>query len=286
MGMTSDDATATTEAQPSLCRVTQPLLNLADEDSDVAVVVHLPSPAAAGVGPGAIPISSNSSPLHVQGSVLAPNTGPADDVEVASHCSLVTEDASLSSKITAGVSFDTIWKVLRQVVVPAASVTLTFTITIGIFPSLIVLLESFEKCKSSQKFFNEIFVPFQFLLFNLFDFCGRVTAGAFPPIFTAKNIWMPAISRLIFFPLFLLCHVKDSQLPVVFNSDVFPILFMALFAFTNGYVASACMMIGPSLVRPSDAPLAGTIMIFSLTIGLLFGACTSFLTVFISQGQF
>ena len=198
----------------------------------------------------------------------------------------VDERAEGSGLTKNAISLSTIKSIANLLKIPAISVTLTFTITIGIFPSLIVLVESRDRCKSSQRFFNDLFVPFQFLLFNLFDFCGRVTAGAFSPIFSATNVWMPAVARLCFFPLFLLCDVQGSQLPLVFKSDIFPILFMAAFAFSNGYVASACMMVGPSLAQPTDAPLAGTIMIFALTIGLLFGACCSFLTVFLSQGSF
>lgn len=194
--------------------------------------------------------------------------------------------SSESSELAASLSFESIWKVFRLIFIPAASVMLTFTITIGIFPALTVLMESKDKCKSSERFYNDLFVPFQFLLFNLFDFIGRVAAGSLRPFFTAKNIWIPAVARLVFFPLFLLCNVADSRLPSSFgSSDAFPIIFMALFALSNGYVASVCMMLGPSIVNQSYASLAGTIMIFSLTVGLLFGACTSFLTIFISQGS-
>lgn len=183
------------------------------------------------------------------------------------------------------VSLATIWTTYKQILVPALSVTLTFTITIGLFPSLIVYLESKDKCSSSERFFNDLFVPFQFLLFNLFDLCGRVTAGLIQPVFTAKNIWMGSLARIIFFPLFLLCKISGSQLPTLLVGDFFPIIIMILFAFTNGYIASLCMMLGPSQTDKKYASLAGNIMIFSLTIGLLCGACTSFLTVFISQGS-
>eukprot|EP01035_Chromulina_nebulosa_P020160 gene20160-26173_t len=42
---------------------------------------------------------------------------------------------------------------------------------------------------------------------------------------------------------------------------------------------------GPSLVDSNDNALAGTIMVFFLTVGLLLGASVSFLTVYISQGS-
>jgi equilibrative nucleoside transporter 1/2/3 len=93
--------------------------------------------------------------------------------------------------------------------------------------------------------------------------------------------------RLIFFPLFLLCKLSDSQLPILFASDCFPILFTILFGFTNGYVATSCMVYGAkSQTEAKDSALGGTIMIFSLNFGLFIGSCFSFLIVFISQGSF
>lgn len=183
------------------------------------------------------------------------------------------------------VNIDTILACFRKVWIPAVSVWFTFSVTIGLFPSLTVFIESTENCKSSNRFYNDLFTPFMFLLFNLFDFVGRVSAGVFRNIFTAKNIWMAPVARIIFFPLFLLCNITDSKLPVVFNNDAFPFLFMIIMAITNGYVASTCMMMGPSLVSANETGLVGTIMVFCLTLGLLTGACISFLTVYISQGS-
>lgn len=183
------------------------------------------------------------------------------------------------------ISLENIFKTLNIIVAPAICVWLTFTITIGLFPALTVFIESKEKCNTSQRFYNDIFTPFLFLIFNLFDFFGRGLAGVNGcMIFNQHNIWLPTLSRLIFFPLFLLCNISDSKLPVLFTNDAFPIIFMSLFAFTNGYVASCCMIIGPTIVSEKDAFLTGTMMVFFLTSGLLFGACLSFLTVFISQG--
>jgi equilibrative nucleoside transporter 1/2/3 len=196
---------------------------------------------------------------------------------------LATNDAT--HDMSGHVSFSLIWAVYRSILVPALSVTATFTITIGLFPSLTVFLESTDKCKNSSRFSNDLFVPIMFLLFNLFDLIGRLTAGAFRPLFSPTKLWLPAVLRLVFFPLFLLCKISGSQLPTLFTNDFFPLFIMICFSFTNGYVASLCMMQGPTLTSPSNAALAGTIMVFSLTAGLLLGACTSFITVIISQGS-
>lgn len=189
------------------------------------------------------------------------------------------EDAS------AALTFAKISEVWNQIRVPSLSVFFVFMVTIGLFPSLIVLLESEKKCENDNRFYNDLYVPMFFLLFNLFDLCGRVTAGAITPLFTPSTLWIASALRVVFFPLFLLCNITDSQLPVVFKSDAFPIIFMILMAFTNGYVASLSMMMGAGGVAAKDAPIAGTIMVFSLTVGLCAGACTSFITVIISQGS-
>lgn len=178
--------------------------------------------------------------------------------------------------------------VFHQVLIPALSVWGTFAVTIGVFPALTVFLESTERCKPhATRFSNDLFVPFLFVLCNIFDFLGRIVAGsnAIPHFFTAKNIWVGAVSRLIFFPLFMLCNVSDSQLPILFRHDSFPIIFMSLMAFTNGYIASHCMMMGGNIVSENNKSLAGTIMSFSLTVGLLTGSCLSFLVVYITEGK-
>ena len=101
----------------------------------------------------------------------------------------------------------------------------------------------------------------------------------------ANNIWIPCAIRIIFVPLFLLCRVSDSRLPLIFKSDAFPIVIMAIFSVTNGYLSSLCMMLGPTLCDVKDTMLAGNIMILALTLGLCSGAAVSFIFVWISTGR-
>jgi equilibrative nucleoside transporter 1/2/3 len=194
------------------------------------------------------------------------------------------EVADESETNIASISLNHILDCFNTVSIPSLSVFFIFVVTIGLFPSLIQHLESMHSCETDERFVNDMFVPFQFLLFNLFDFCGRLLANMYTPIFTVKNVWIASLSRIVFFPLFLLCNIKDTQLPVLFAHDAFPIMFMILFALSNGYISSTCMMLGPSMVNLQNASLVGSIMIFSLTAGILGGSCVSFLTVYISQG--
>jgi equilibrative nucleoside transporter 1/2/3 len=181
-----------------------------------------------------------------------------------------------------------IMRVFKLVMVPAISVWFAFTVTIAVFPSIIFLVQSTERCRDgndTNRFYNDLFTPIQFLLFNLFDLIGRLIAGNTTIIFNKTTLWMASFARLAFFPLFLLCNIANSELPIVFQSDFYPILFMILFAITNGYVATSSMIMGAmSVENPVDASLAGTIMVFCLTFGLFSGACFSFVLTYISQG--
>ncbi|XP_071075739.1 equilibrative nucleoside transporter 1 isoform X2 [Desmodus rotundus] len=124
------------------------------------------------------------------------------------------------------------------------------------------------------------FIPVScFLTFNVFDWLGRsLTAISMWP--GKDSLWLPSLvlARLVFVPLLLLCNVYPRQhLPVFFEHDAWFIIFMAAFAFSNGYLASLCMCFGPKKVKPAEAETAGAIMAFFLCLGLALGAVVSFL---------
>ncbi len=194
-----------------------------------------------------------------------------------------TSDFLLSVDGKPAVSFGEVNRIFNLVKTPAVSVWFCFVVTIGLFPSITVLIESEKKCISDDRFFNDLWIPFMFLLFNLFDLIGRIGAQ-YIRLFDTSNIWIPVAMRVIYFPLFLLCNVYGSQFKTIFVSDAWPILFMITFALSNGYLASLCMMIAPGLVNPTDMGITGTLMIFFLTIGLFSGAGMSFITLYISNG--
>lgn len=199
--------------------------------------------------------------------------------------SMERQDSELQASLEAGgVTFTTIFRVLRVIAYPAFAAMFTFVVTLSVFPSLTVFLRSQYQCQSPSRFHNDLYVPQFFLLYNLGDFSGRIVAGKFQ-VLKAGTVVYAALARVVFIPLFLLCNNANSQLPIVFVSDMWPICFMIAMAFTNGYVASSSMMLGPSLVDSPDKNLAGTIMIFCLTLGLMLGSVMSFSVVDISQGR-
>ena len=113
-----------------------------------------------------------------------------------------------------------------------------------------------------------------------------------------------SVLRTLFIPLFLLCNYdKDNAIPVVFNNDAYPVIFVSLFGLSNGYISTMAMMSAPRSVilakfvvvvvcvcvcviihhlflgrsLPSNMrETASTIMVFFISSGLLFGSIISF----------
>lgn len=77
---------------------------------------------------------------------------------------------------------------------------------------------------------------------------GPAEALAWSPQPGKDSRWLPSlvVARLVFVPLLLLCNVQPRKYPaVIFKHDAWFIIFMAAFAFSNGYLASLCMCFGP-----------------------------------------
>lgn len=102
-------------------------------------------------------------------------------------------------------------------------------------------------------------------------------------LFKKGSKWIPVfcVARMVFIPLFCLCNFqpRTSNLPVVFKSDVFPVLFNTLFAVSNGYFTRMCMMYGTQLVEPSLTEMAGNTMQLFLILGSSLGAVVSVILV-------
>ncbi|GAB5571561.1 equilibrative nucleoside transporter 1 isoform X3 [Prionailurus iriomotensis] len=167
--------------------------------------------------------------------------------------------------------------ILRNILVPALSVCFIFTVTIGMFPAVTAEVQSSIAGNSA---WGAYFIPVScFLTFNVFDWLGRSLTAIFT--WPGKDShWLPSLvlARILFVPLLLLCNVQPRRyLAVVFEHDAWFIIFMAAFAFSNGYLASLCMCFGPKKVKPAEAETAGAIMAFFLSLGLALGAVFSFL---------
>uniref|UniRef100_A0A673VVQ2 Solute carrier family 29 member 1 (Augustine blood group) n=1 Tax=Salmo trutta TaxID=8032 RepID=A0A673VVQ2_SALTR len=167
--------------------------------------------------------------------------------------------------------------IFKKIWVLALSVCFAFTVTIGVYPAVTVDVKSTVANGGAWEMY---FIPVCcFLLFNLSDWAGRsLTAVCMWPGKDSKLVPIFMVARVIFVPLFMLCNVQPRyNLPVVFQHDAWFVVFMILFAFSSGYLASLCMCFGPKLVAPHEAETAGAIMAFFLSLGLALGASFSFL---------
>lgn len=155
-------------------------------------------------------------------------------------------------------------------------VAFNFFITLSVFPAVTADVQTYSFATQKAKWVG----LYCFLLFNSGDWCGRLLAGWA----RIKNGWglrLLILCRVGFLPLFMLCnHCADpkctnhpnAQLPIIFKHDGYPVAFMLLFAISNGYAGTICMMTAPSLVSDAAGMQAGTIMASCLVLGIVLGA--------------
>lgn len=155
-----------------------------------------------------------------------------------------------------------------------------FFISIIIFPSLSSNIESVSK-SSGSPWSTKYFTPLTcFLLYNFADWCGRqVTAWIQVPGPKSKLLPALVLLRSIFLPLFILSNYRPRAhiQTVVFNQDIYPVVFTALLGLSNGYLGTLVMVYGPKIVPKELAEAAGVVMTFYLVLGLALGsACAVF----------
>ncbi|XP_075920785.1 equilibrative nucleoside transporter 1 isoform X1 [Petromyzon marinus] len=156
----------------------------------------------------------------------------------------------------------------------AICVCLVYTVTLAVFPAVTAGVQSSSQDPTWRRFFVPVWC---FLFFNILDWAGRSATA----VFMISSSWLPPVlvcARSLFIPLFMLCNASpDSRsLPVLFHHDAAYIVFMILFAFSNGYLASLFVCFGTMRLSGPDSETAGTVMMFFLSLGLALGAASSF----------
>ncbi|XP_055987947.1 equilibrative nucleoside transporter 2 [Sorex fumeus] len=166
--------------------------------------------------------------------------------------------------------------VFRKIWLTALCLVLVFTVTLSVFPAITAMVTSSTSPGKWSQFFNPICC---FLLFNVMDWLGRSLTSYFLwPDEDSRLLPLLVCLRVLFVPLFMLCHVPErSRLPVLFPQDAYFITFMLLFAVSNGYLVSLTMCLAPRQVLPHEREVAGALMTFFLALGLSCGASLSFL---------
>lgn len=131
-----------------------------------------------------------------------------------------------------------------------------------------------DACKDCEA--GSLWVPVcVFLLFNVGEIFGRTLVGKIQLI-PVNRLAFASLLRVAFLPLFMLFRYKTTYMPSPFSNDAFPIIFMLLFAITNGITGSLAMMYGPEQVEPKDRETAGSMMVTALTVGLNSGSFLSY----------
>ncbi|XP_054063148.1 equilibrative nucleoside transporter 3 [Rissa tridactyla] len=157
-----------------------------------------------------------------------------------------------------------------------------FFISIIIFPSLSSNIESVSK-SSGSPWSTKYFVPLtSFLLYNFADWCGRqITAWIQVPGPKSKLLPTLVLLRTVFLPLFILSNYQPRAhiRTVVFDRDIYPVVFTALLGLSNGYLGTLVIVYGPKIVPKELAEAAGVVMTFYLMLGLAVGSGCSVLIV-------
>ncbi|NWH62994.1 S29A3 protein, partial [Geococcyx californianus] len=172
--------------------------------------------------------------------------------------------------------------ILQKTAVLGFCLFYVFFISIIIFPSLSSNIESVSK-SSGSPWSTTYFAPLtSFLLYNFADWCGRqITAWIQVPGPKSNLLPVLVLLRTIFLPLFILSNYQPRAhiQTVVFNRDIYPVIFTALLGLSNGYLGTLVIIYGPKIVPKELAEAAGVVMTFYLMLGLAVGSACSALVV-------
>lgn len=147
----------------------------------------------------------------------------------------------------------TVWKYVNQ---PLICIYLTFLITLSLFPGLTSQLHSTNQCIYKLRIYNDLYIPFTFILFNLGDLFGRILSSyqiIQKYIISSKLIYY-SLLRILFIPLLFLCigsttntsYINTIQYQI--SSDIYSMLIQFLFATTNGLLLSLSFIYAPNLL--------------------------------------
>ncbi|XP_075466712.1 equilibrative nucleoside transporter 3 isoform X1 [Ascaphus truei] len=172
--------------------------------------------------------------------------------------------------------------ILRKITVLGACLFYTFFISIIIFPTISASIESVDKSTGSV-WTNKYFTPLTcFLVYNFADWSGRqITAWIQSPGPNSKLLPALVMLRTLFIPLFIFSNYQPRKHidKVLFQSDAYPAIFIALLGLSNGYLGTLSMVYGPKVVPKELAEGAAVMMSFFLSLGLAVGSAFSALVV-------
>jgi equilibrative nucleoside transporter 1/2/3 len=220
---------------------------------------------------------------HPAGDYLDEKVHNAFDVEDSALETLLSEDERADREEDEAVVhatgdkvdlFDLAFKIRYY----AAANFFVFIVTLALFPGITSTIKSVNP--GIGRFFRDLFTPVTLILFNAGDFVGRLLASRWHSTSQYK-VMLASLARLAFFPLLMLCNLKNERHQVIthvlFNSDVLALGFLIACAVTNGLISTLSLMHYPRMLRTNhEKELGGTIMFFILSIGLTAGSLMSF----------
>lgn len=229
-------------------------------------------------------VQFHSDPLTMSLSLCRYYMRPVVPVHVFSGEEHPSQDTPSTSSVAPGsrvVHTPPLGPILKKTAGLGFCTVFIYFITALIFPAISTNIQSMHKGTGSP-WTAKFFVPLTvFLLFNFADLCGRqVTAWIQVPGPRSKVLPALALLRVCLVPLFLLCNYQPrSHLTVVlFQSDIYPVLFTCLLGLSNGYLSTLVLIYGPKIVPRELAEATGVVMSFYMSVGLMLGsACAALL---------
>ena len=104
------------------------------------------------------------------------------------------------------------------------------------------------------------------LLYNSMDLTARLTTPLLSPYVHTRFLAPGAIIRIVLVPLFWLSVYKE------FDFWWLPMTLTVIMGYSNGLLASLCMMRGPTVVDVHERQMAGMYMSIFLMFGIIVGA--------------
>lgn len=199
-------------------------------------------------------------------------------VEIGNTLGVEVNSEESSGDVVSHHSCSYYLSILKLVWSQGLCVCIVFFVTLSCFPAIASSIVSVDKGSNdwTEKFFSAFVC---FLIFNAGDWSGRSIAGSIQiPSYQRPNcLLILCICRVVFIPLLMLCNAQPRTDAVVFDSDIYPVVFILLLGLTNGHFSTLSMMYGSSRVTEEYAESTGAILSFCLTLGLLFGSLFSLL---------
>jgi equilibrative nucleoside transporter 1/2/3 len=165
--------------------------------------------------------------------------------------------------------------VLRAIFPQAMNVFLVFSVSLTLFPGVVVHWKLGEGASTAAQ---AGFTTFVIGLFQVFDVVGRYGAGPVAKFIRPGYLVWLVLARFAFIPLFILGQRQTENAFWLSGSSAGRSLLMALFAFSNGFVGSCAMMYGPEAAPRAGRELAGTAMSCSMVWGIFSGCLLALLT--------